>query len=111
MNDNGSVYQTNHPVVNDDVKDKYATLASDSDIKPDESNSYVRFTSLKRRVAAESELSSDVIANTLSPRDDDTHPVCRTNQQNGGGFTFASIIMTMADPPFISLLASPPDES
>jgi hypothetical protein len=53
----------------------------------------------------------DEIKGILHSRDNEDNPVCRTNNENGHGFTFASITMTFSETPSIKILAGPPDES
>lgn len=112
-NDNGTVYHTNHPIVNDDVKPWFAlsnpALAEENRLTS--SNSHIRLSAVEKRMTSENVVSVDLIKETLRSKDDRKNPVCRTNQDNGGGFTFASIIMEHSIPPRIEILAGPPDES
>ncbi len=112
-NKNGTVYHTNHPLVNDDVKPWFKkfdpTLAEAS--KPRNSNSQLRLQAVEKRMTSEVEINDELIKETLRSRDSDQHPVCRTNNRNGYGFTFASTIMTLSDKPYLQILAGPPDES
>lgn len=113
MNKNGTVYHTNHPIVNDDIKPwfkKYDPNLSD-DLKPVNSNSYLRFQAVKNRMTSNLEIDDGLIKEALRSRDNEDNPVCRTNSENGRGFTFASIIMTFSENPHIQILAGPPDES
>lgn len=111
-NRNGSVYHTNHPLVNDDVKPWYADqrpgLSDEQRAKP--GNSEFRFEAAERRMTSAAAIDDATIANTLRSRDHQEHPICRTNQEGSGGFTFASVIMTLSDRPSLHVVAGPPDE-
>ena len=112
-NANGTVYHTNHPIVNDDIKPwfkKYDPNLS-MDAKPINSNSYQRFQAVENRMTSSLAVDDSLIKETLRSKDNNENPVCRTNNDNGRGFTFASIIMTFTDKPYIQILAGPPDES
>jgi len=111
-NQNGSVYHTNHPLVNDDVKPWYAehdpTLPGKQRAEP--GNSEFRFEAAERRMSTPAAVDDATVAGTLRSRDHEQHPVCRTNQEGSSGFTFASVIMTMSDRPDLQVVAGPPDE-
>ena len=111
-NQNGSVYHTNHPLVNDDVKLWYAehdpTLPDEQRAEP--GNSEFRFEAAESRMSTAAAVDDATIADTLRSRDHQQHPVCRTNQDGNSGFTFASVIMTLSDPPSLQIVAGPPDE-
>jgi len=111
-NANGSVYHTNHPLVNDDVKPWYAkddpTLPREQRSEP--GNSEFRFEAAEHRMSTATAVEDATIADTLRSRDHQQHPVCRTNQGRGAGFTFASVIMTLSDPANLQIVAGPPDE-
>ncbi len=113
MNENGTVYHTNHPLVNDDVKPSYEkynpNLSEES--KPSKFNSLYRFEALEKRIATNTELNESILMETLKSKDSKYNPVCRTNRNNGYGFTFASIVMAMSEQPYIKLTVGPPDES
>jgi predicted choloylglycine hydrolase len=110
-NDNGSVYHTNHPIVNDDIKpwfERYnPTLAN----KPVNSNSYIRLLSVQERVAQKQNIDDKLIKETLRSKDDVNNPVCRPVSERDGGFTFASVIMTLTGKPYLQVTAGSPDES
>ncbi len=112
-NKNGTVYHTNHPVVNDDIKPWFKQFdpGLSDELKPVNSNSHLRFQAVENRMTSVSEVSEDFIMEALRSRDSKEHPVCRTNKENGYGFTFASIIMTLSENPYIQVVAGPPDES
>jgi len=113
MNRNGAVYHTNHPIVNDDIKPwfkKYDPNLSD-ELKPVHSNSHLRFQAVENRMTAKQVVTDTVIKEALRSRDNEDNPVCRTNNRNGFGFTFASVIMILNDTPSLQILAGPPDES
>jgi len=52
-----------------------------------------------------------IIKEALRSKDDKNNPVCRANNNNGYGFTFASVVMTLSEEPSIQVVAGPPDES
>lgn len=108
-NANGTVYHTNHPIVNDDVKEwakRYdPTLAT----KPTNSNSYIRLAAVQNRVMASPTVNDILIKETLRSKDDKENPVCRAPKN--GGFTFASVIMTLTGTPYLQVTAGPPDQS
>jgi hypothetical protein len=113
QNPHGTVYHTNHPLVNDDVKPWYAAhnpLLPESE-RPEPGNSQARFKAVEKRMAAKGDLDDETIKATLRSRDDQQHPVCRTNQKENSGFTFASVIMTLSDEPSLQIVAGPPDEA
>ena len=101
QNDNGTVYHTNHPVANDDLKDWYK--------EPEKGNSAIRFTSVQGRMAALPGIKDADIKAALRAKDDLNHPVCRAFNQWGG--TFGSVVMTLTGNPKLQITAGPPDES
>lgn len=111
-NPNDSVYHTNHPLVNDDLKPWYALYSPSlsEGIRAPAGNSEFRFEAAERRMSTATNVDDTTIAGTLRSRDHDKHPVCRTNSKDGDGFTFASVIMTLSDQPSIQVVAGPPDE-
>jgi len=112
-NDNGTVYHTNHPIVNDDIKpwfEKYDPNLPDHS-KPTTSNSFQRFNAVEKRMTVNSIINDQSIIAALQSKDNKDHPVCRTNLENGRGYTFASIVISMAKEPYIQITAGPPDES
>lgn len=108
----GTVYHTNHPLVNDDVKPWYAAHNPKlpDDQQPEPGHSHTRLKAVEKRMAAKGSIDNETIKGTLRSRDDSKHPVCRTNQKEGSGFTFASVIMTLSDKPSLQIVAGPPDE-
>ncbi|OBQ57024.1 hypothetical protein VQ01_00620 [Tamlana sp. s12] len=112
-NKNGTVYHTNHPIVNDDIKkgfEKYSPKLKE-ELKPKNSNSYLRLEAIENRMTSSQNIDDSLIKEALRSRDDKDNPVCNTYSENGYGFTFASIIMTFSENPYIQILAGPPDES
>jgi len=111
QNPNGTVYHTNHPIVNTDLKPWYAIYnpANETETLPKGSNSYLRLAALEKRMAPGVEITDATIMETLRSKDDPDNPVCR-NPVNGG-FTFASVIMTLSTPPVLQITAGPPDGS
>lgn len=112
-NENGTVYHTNHPITNDDLKPWFAEYDPNlkDELKPTNSNSYLRFKAVENRMKANSVISDVLIKEALRSKDNKKNPVCRTNNEDGKGFTFASVIMTFTKQPTIQILAGPPDES
>ena len=112
-NENGTVYHTNHPLVNDDVKSWYEAFNPNlpEGSKPTKFNSLYRLDAVKKRIANTEELNETILVETLKSKDNKQNPVCRANLKNGYGFTFASIVMTMSENPYINLAVGPPDES
>ena len=111
-NENGTVYHTNHPVVNDNLKpwlEKYNPKTIESSVT-EKSNSYIRFSSLVDGIKTTDEIDEKTIMNVLRSKDDPFNPVCR-NWSPGQGFTFASTIMTLGENPSLLITSGPPDES
>jgi isopenicillin-N N-acyltransferase like protein len=111
QNKNGTIYHTNHPLANDDVKDwfkKYDPTSKDA-IDPGKSNSHIRLTAVQKRVKEATSVNDIIIKETLRSKDDQDNPVCRAPKD--GGFTFGSVIMTLTGVPFLQVTAGPPDES
>ena len=110
-NTNGTVYHTNHPIVNTDLKswnEKFMPTPENKE-KLKDSNSYLRLTALESRMASNPGITDALIMETLRSKDDPNNPVCRNN--NGRGFTFASVIMTLTGTLSMQITAGPPDES
>ncbi len=101
QNTNGTVYHTNHPIVNDDLKDWYK--------EPAKGNSAIRFASVQGRMAALPIIKDADIKAALRAKDDPNNPVCRAFNQWGG--TFGSVVMTLTGNPKLQITAGPPDES
>ena len=110
-NENGTVYHTNHPLVNNDVKPWFKkfdpTLKEEE--KPVESNSFVRLAAVQRRVAPSGAINDATIKAALRSKDDEKYPVCVTPNQ--WGMTFGSVIMTLTGKPYLQITSGPPDES
>ena len=104
-NANGTLYHTNHPLVNDDVKDWFAKPS----LATEQSNSYIRLASVRNRIMGSPTVNDGLIKETLRAKDDPNNPVCRAPKH--GGFTFVSVIMTLTGTPFLQVTAGPPDES
>lgn len=100
-NANGTVYHTNHPVANDDLKDWYKAPAT--------GNSVLRFASVQGRMAGLGSIKDVDIKAALRAKDDPGNPVCRAF--NGWGGTFGSVVMTFTGNPKLQITAGPPDES
>ena len=112
-NENGTVYHTNHPIVNTDLKEWFMAFHPESlgNGIPEKANSYIRLAALKERLAGKEKIDDSIIKASLRSRDDQNNPICRTNTNPNGGFTFASIIMTLTGEPNLLITAGPPDES
>jgi isopenicillin-N N-acyltransferase like protein len=112
-NKNQTVYHTNHPIVNDDVKPWFAQYNPKDvvDTIPSTSNSYIRLAALTTRIADRDAVTDDHIKDALRSKDDANNPVCRTLDPKKNGFTFASVVMTLTGEPYLQLTAGPPSES
>ncbi len=112
-NENGTVYHTNHPIVNDDVKPWFENYNPNlkKEFQPTSSNSHLRFRAVENRMKFSSEIGTAEIKRALRSKDDENNPVCRANFRDGRGFTFASTIMTLTGEPNIQIIAGPPDEA
>jgi isopenicillin-N N-acyltransferase like protein len=110
-NENGTVWHTNHPLVNDDVKEWFSKYAPDlkEEEKPITSNSFVRLAAVQRRVASTGAITDASIMEALRSKDDAEYPVCVSPNQ--WVLTFGSVIMTLTGKPFLQITAGPPDES
>lgn len=110
-NGNGTVYHTNHPIVNDDVKPWFEKFNPTISEKPLISNSFIRLASVQNRVSEKQHIDDGLIKETLRAKDDIDNPVCRSVNGKGGSFTFVSVIMTLTGKPYLQVTAGPPDES
>ncbi len=110
-NENGTVWHTNHPLVNDDLKPWFKKFdpALKEEEKPVNSNSFVRLAAVQRRVVPSGIITDTNIKEALRSKDDEKYPVCVT--PNEWGMTFGSVIMTLTGKPFLQITAGPPDES
>jgi predicted choloylglycine hydrolase len=109
-NTNGTVYHTNHPLVNDDVKAWFKKFSPSSSEKPN-TNSHIRLAAVQTRVSERSNIDDTLIKETLRSKDDAKNPVCRSTSSGGGVFTFGSVIMTLSGKPYLQITAGSPDES
>ncbi|NJN42158.1 MAG: hypothetical protein HC811_07990 [Flammeovirgaceae bacterium] len=100
------VYHTNHPIVNEDVKPWFKAVGDDA-----KSNSQLRLNAVEKRLASANDIDDQLIKETLRSKDDKNNPVCRTNNRNSYVFTFASVVMTFSEKPYLQIAAGPPDES
>jgi predicted choloylglycine hydrolase len=110
-NANGTVYHTNHPIVNDDVKPWFAKFNPTATEKPTSSNSYIRLASVQTRVSDPKEVNDDLIKTTLRSKDDANNPVCVSVAAGKGAFTFVSVIMSLSGVPYLQVTSGSPDES
>ena len=106
------ISHTNHPLVNDDYKEWFSKKDKlDLGSKPGKSNSELRLASVEKNLSSGQPIGDALIRKTLQSKDNENHPVCRSNTPKGNGFTFATTIMTLSVPPFLEITAGPPDES
>ena len=108
-NANGTIYHTNHPLANNDVKEWFKKDDPTLAVKPRENNSAIRLIAVKDRIAGNIAVDDVLIKETLRSKDDPNNPVCRAPKN--GGITFGSVIMTLSGKPFLQITAGPPDES
>lgn len=106
-NPNGSVYHTNHPIVNEDIKPWHKNLL-DSTMINNQGNSLIRFASLEKRMPLVNSGAADTIQVTLRSKDSENFPVCRPMDSRGG--TFASVIMSLGDEPGFKWTVGSPDK-
>lgn len=109
-NENGTVYHTNHPIVNDDMKPWFESYNPNLVEKPLNSNSYIRLASVENRIAKKQPIDDKLIKEALRSKDDANNPVCRSINSRGGGFTFASVIMTLSGKPSLQISNGSPDD-
>lgn len=110
-NSNGTVYHTNHPIVNDDVKSWFEKYNPTLNEKPLNSNSFIRLAAVQNRVSNSQRIDDSLIKETLRSKDDINNPVCRAVSSKGGAFTFVSVIMSLTGTPHLQVTAGSPDES
>ena len=103
QNTNGTVYHTNHPIVNDDLKSWFEEYNPNLENKPVNSNTLIRLASVENRISQTPSITDYLIKETLRSKDDVNNPVCRAIDGNDNGFTFASVIMTMTGKPYIQI--------
>lgn len=110
-NKNGTIYHTNHPLANDDVKEWFKQFDPKSTVVSNlqNSNSYIRLAAVEKRVKENVIVNDVIIKEALRSKDDKFNPVCRAPKN--GGFTFGSVIMTLTGNPNLQITAGPPDES
>ena len=110
-NTNGTIYHTNHPLANDDVKEWFKEfdpkLTDASNLQ--NSNSFIRLAAVQKRIKETATINDVVIKDALRSKDDKNNPVCRAIKN--GAFTFGSVIMTLTGTPNLQITAGPPDES
>jgi len=56
------------------------------------------------------DIPAETLMKVLRSKDDPSNPVCR-NWNEKRGFTFASMIMSLGENPFLLVTAGPPDKS
>ena len=110
-NANATVYHTNHPIVNDDLKPWFAAYNPKLEEKPVSSNSFIRLASVEKRISQAPSINDSLIKETLRSKDDLNNPVCRAIGGEGNAFTFASVIMTLTGNPYMQITKGSPDAS
>jgi isopenicillin-N N-acyltransferase-like protein len=105
------VWHTNHPLANNDYHAKYRErLEKEKDAEKGKDNSSVRLQCVETRVRKAGDmLGVEQIKALLSSRDSAEHPVCRPFKTKKEGYTFASVIMVLADKPVMHVAPGPPD--
>jgi len=114
-NENGTVYHTNHPLVNDDIKDLFKKLKVKLFIwyytLKGKDNSKIRLHAVKSRIKNNENIDIQTIKEVLRSKDNEAHPVCLPYSEDSGSFTFASTIMTLTRQPCLELTFDSPDKS
>jgi predicted choloylglycine hydrolase len=105
------VYHTNHPLANDDLKPWWAKrLQQRTQEQLKKNNSFVRFASLKLRLAKNvSDINEQTIKEALRSKDSELHPVCRPLRNGAPVYTFGSTVMTLSGHPSLQVTFGPPD--
>ncbi|HSG68575.1 MAG TPA: hypothetical protein VK994_07710, partial [Bacteroidales bacterium] len=98
-------YHTNHPLVNDDIKAWHANTDYSG------SNSQLRLEAVSKRMISSDLVNAEEMMEALKSKDDKQHPVCRANNNDGRGFTFASVVMHLGIEPYMLVCPGPPDEN
>ena len=109
-NGNGTIYHTNHALANDDLRN-FEQMPGELQKDRDQGtrNSTARFNALENRVSTASGITADLFKEALRSKDDNNHPVCVSN--DGNGFTFASVIMTLTGTLRMEVAPGPPDKN
>jgi isopenicillin-N N-acyltransferase like protein len=110
-NTNGTVYHTNHPIINDDIKPWFEAYNPNLMNKPVNSNSFIRLASVENRIAQSTSVNEKLIKETFQSKDDVNNPVCRSINSGGYSFTFASVIITLTGIPSMEITKGSPDAS
>ena len=110
-NSNGTIYHTNHPLANDNVKEWFQKFDPALSTAPElkSLNSNIRLAAVTKRVKESPTVNEGIIKDVLRSKDDKNNPVCRAPKN--GVFTFGSVIMTLTGTPNLQVTAGPPDES
>jgi isopenicillin-N N-acyltransferase like protein len=108
---NGTVYHTNHPLVNDDVKAWFKEFSPSLNERVLNTNSHIRLAAVQTRISQRNDINDMLIKETLRSKDDAKNPVCRSVTGGGGVFTFGSVIMTLSGKPFLQITSGSPDDS
>ena len=81
-NTNGTIYHTNHPLANNDVKEWFKkfdpALASSAGLQ--NSNSNIRLAAVTKRIKETAAISDVNIKDALRSKDDKDNPVCRAQK-------------------------------
>jgi len=104
----GTVWHTNHPLVNDDFDAKYRLLLEKKEVSPKDENTHARLKCLERRLGQEAAaVNLDLIKRTLAARDSEAYPVSRPKGKQYA-FTFAATIMVLTAEPEFHVAPGPP---
>jgi len=107
----GVVWHTNHPLVNDDYNAEYKALKASGRKDPGEKNSTARLQCLERRLTGKSSGTKfELIEATLASKDSPENPVCGSRDPNKGFFTFAATIIVLSNSPEFYVTFGPPDQ-
>ncbi len=102
----GIVWHTNHPLVNDDYTARYRLQKEKNEVSPKEENTRARLACLEQRLGKKA-ADLDLIKSTLAARDSDAYPVSRALGKQYA-FTFAATIMVLSAEPEFHVAPGPP---
>lgn len=113
VNNPSIVYHTNHPISNDDLKPWHKERIEKLLTGETVNSSTTRFIALKNRLDINNpNFSDNTIKETLRSKDSEKYPVCIAyKNDNGGAFTFSSIIYTFGKNPTVQITNGSPDQS
>jgi isopenicillin-N N-acyltransferase-like protein len=103
------VWHTNHSFANDDFTPEWAALLKREPRAIESGSSWARLQSIQKRLGAlNHEPAAADLKAILRSKDSAQFPVCRGNR-NSSGFTFASVVMVLSNPPELQIAPGPPD--